>query len=239
MPMNNATRLARHVQAIALVGLPLIWLLMFALHFRSVSDVFVYHDHYVPVPAATTVTGLIEARNRWPMLHDPHQLGYLSLPLVVLMAFGLRAAAAGTRPILAQLGVAITVTGTIYLGGVFGLFTALMRGLGDVDAQHAVGAAAVFAAVTADHGAYGLTRGLAQLSMCGLMVQAASLWRVPHIPPWSPIALFIGAALFLRYWDVDNMMLLAALCLLVAFIPVARELWRAAGGASPQGPATS
>jgi hypothetical protein len=212
---------------------------MFALHFRSVSDFFVYHDHYVPVPAAITVTGLIEARNRWPMLHDPHQLGYLSLPLIVLVAFGLRAVAAGTRPMLAVIGVAITVTGTIYLGGVFGLFTAMMRGLGDVDAQHAVGATAVYAAVTADHGAYGLTRALAQLSMVGLMVQAASLWRVPRIPLWSPVVLVIGVALFLRYWDVDNMMFLAALCLLVGFIPVARELWQAAQCAGARAPRTS
>jgi len=226
MKPNPVDRIIRRSQAAALIGLPLLWILMFVLHFRSASDFFVFHQRYVPRPAAETVAHLIAAQNHSPMLHDPHQIGYLSLPLFVLAAFGLYAIGRGLRPVVASLGIALSITGAIYLGGVFGLYTALYRGLGDVEAQFTEGAIATFSAVTADHGAYGLTRALAQLALLGLTVQAIALWRAPRIPTWAPVAIILGCFLFLAFWDVDNMMFGGATCLIAGFIPVARELRR-------------
>ena len=215
----------------ALVGLPLLWMLMFALHFRALADFFVFHERYVPRPAADTVTRLIEARNLWPMIHDPHLLGYLTLPLLVLGAFGLHQIGRHARPAIAALGISLTVTGSIYLGGVFGLYTALTRGLGDVDPRYTEGAIATYAAVTADHGAYGLTRALSQLALLGLGVQAVALWRAPRVPTWAPAMAVLGCALFLAFWDVDNLMFAGALFLTAGFRPIAGELWRTATGA--------
>ena len=219
-------RFVRHSQAFALVALPLFWMLMFALHFRSLADFFVFHERYVPAPAADKVTRLIEARNLWPMIHDPHLIGYLTLPLLVLGAFGLYAIGRRARPGIAALGVSLTVTGSIYLGGVFGLFTALTRGLGDVDSRYTEGAIATYAAVTADHGAYGLTRALAELTMLGLALQALALWRVPRVPGWAPVLMILGCGLFLAFWDVDNLMFVGSLCLIAGFVTIARELRR-------------
>jgi len=221
-------RFARHAQASALVGLPLLLMLMLVLHFHSLSEFLVFRDHYVPVPAADKVTRLIEAGNRWPMIHDPHLIGYLSLPLFVLGALGLYRVGRRVRPGLASLGVTLTVVGTIYLGGVFGLFTALTRGIGDVDARYTDGAIATYAAVTADHGAYGLTRMLAELAMLGLALQAAALWRAPRVPRWATAMVILGCAFFLAFWDVDNMMFVGSLCLMTGFMPVAMELRRPA-----------
>jgi hypothetical protein len=228
--MNSSAldRFIRNAQAVALVVLPLLWMLMFILHFRSWTEFFVYRDHHIPVPAADTVTRLIAAANRWPMMHDQHQIGYLSLPLFMFAAFGLYAAGRRAWPAVAALGVALTVTGCIYLGGVFGLFTALTRGMGDVDPRFTDGAIATFAAVTAERGAYGLTRTLAELALLGLAIQGVALWRVPRLPRWSPLLVVAGASLFLAYWDVDNMMFAGAVCLLAGFVPVARELRRMA-----------
>ena len=131
-----------------------------------------------------------------------------------------------TNPALAALGVSLSVIGCIYVGGVFGLFTALTRGLGDVDARFSEGATATYAAVTADHGAYGLTRGLAQLALLGIAVQAAALWRAPGIPRWATAAVAFGCALFLGFWDVDNLMFVGSLWLIAGFIPISRELRR-------------
>jgi hypothetical protein len=228
MKPNPSDLLIRKSQAAALLGLPLLWMLMFLLHFRSVADFFVFHLRYVPMPAADTVTHLIAAQNHWSMLHDPHQIGYLSLPLFVLAAFGMYAIGRGGSPGLAALGIALSVTGAIYLGGVFGLYTALYRGLGDVDARYTEGAIATFSAVTSDHGAYGLTRTLAQLAMLGIAVQAIAIWRAPRIPKWAPVAIIVGCLLFLAFWDVDNMMLAGSMCLIAGFLPVARELRTAA-----------
>jgi hypothetical protein len=219
-------RFTRQTQALALVGLPVLWLFMFALHFRSLAEFLVFRLHYVPVPAADKVTHLIAAQNRWPMIHDPHMIGYLSLPLLVLGAFGMHSLGRRANPALAALGVSLTVIGCIYVGGVFGLFTALTRGLGDVDARFSEGAIATYAAATADHGAYGLTRGLAELALLGIAVQAAALWRAPGIPRWATAAVAFGCALFLGFWDVDNLMFVGSLCLIAGFIPISRELRR-------------
>jgi hypothetical protein len=226
--MNALTinRFTRQMQASALVGLPMLWLLMLALHFRSLADFLVLRLRFVPVPAADKVRSLIEAQNRWPMIHDPHMIGYLSLPLLVLGAFGLYSLGRRANPALAALGVSLTVIGCIYLGGVFGLFTALTRGLGDVDARFSEGAIATYAAVTAEHGPYGLTRSLAQLALLGIAVQAAALWRAPGIPRWAMAAVAVGCALFVAFWDVDNLMFVGSLCLIAGFIPISRELRR-------------
>jgi len=224
--MNTQTmhRFTRQAQAYGLVGLPALWLLMLALHFRALADFFVLRLQYVPVPAAEKVTRLIAAQNRWPMIHDPHMIGYLSLPLLVLGAFGLYALGRRANPILAAVGVSLTVTGTIFCGGVFGLFTALTRGLGDVDPRFTEGAIATYAAVTADHGAYGLTRSLAELALLGIAVQAAAVWRAPRIPRWAIAAVIVGCCFFLAFWDVDNLMFVGCLCLIAGFLPISREL---------------
>jgi hypothetical protein len=226
--MNDVAvdRFVRRAQATALVGLPVLWLLMFALHFRSLSEFFVLRTRYVPVPAADKVTRLIAARNHWPMIHDPHLLGYLSLPLLTLAAFGLYFIGRSVRPALAALGVAMTVTGTIFIGGVMGLFTAVIRGLGDVDPRYTDGAIATYAAVTAERGAYGLTRTLAELALLGVGIQALALWKSPNIPQWATGASILGCTLFLAFWDVDNMMFVGSLCLLAGFLPVTREIRR-------------
>jgi hypothetical protein len=226
MNTTSVDRLIRRSQAIALLALPLTWLLMFALHFHSIADFFVFSTHYVPVPATGKVTHLIEARNRWPMIHDAHLLGYLSLPLLVLGGFGLYAVGRGTRPAVAALGLSLTVSGSIFLGGVFGLFTALTRGLGDVDPRYTEGAIATYTAVTADQGAYGLSRRLAMLALVGIAIQALALWRAPHVPRWASLSVVLGCTLFLSFWDVDNMMFAGTLCLIAGFAPVFLALRR-------------
>lgn len=214
------------MQALAIVGSPVLWLLMIVLHFRSLADFLVIRLRYAPVPAADKVMHLIAARNRWPMIHDPHWIGYLGLPLLLLGAFGLFAIGRRGHPVLAALGVSLTVIGCIYLGGVFGLFTALTRGIGDVDARYSEGAIAVYAAVTANHGAYGLTRSLAELALLGLAIQTAALWRAPGVPRWAVVAIAAGCALFLAFWDIDNLMFIGCLCLIAGFIPIGKQLRR-------------
>jgi hypothetical protein len=228
--MNDVAvdRFIRRSQATALVGLPVLWLLMFALHFKSLSEFLVLRMRYVPAPAAEKVTRLIAAQNRWPMIQDPHLLGYLGLPLLVLAAFGLYSVGRSARPALAAVGVSMTVTGTIFCGGVMGLFTAVIRGLGDIDPRYTDGAIATYVAVTAEHGAYGLTRTLAELALLGLGIQSLALWKSANIPLWATIASFLGCLLFLGFWDIDNMMFVGSLCLLAGFIPVAREIRRRA-----------
>lgn len=214
----------RTAQAYALMTLPVSWLAMLVLHFRSLAGFFTWRLRYEPAPADHKVVALLSGAGRHPMFHDPHWIGYLSIPVLALGAFGLYALGRTSRAGAAALGLSLTVIGCIFLGGVFGLITGLDHGMADVDPRHLEGAIAVYTAVTSDHGAYGITRMLAELTVVGLAVQAAALWGAPRIPRWAPITVCVGCALFLAFWDIDNLMLIGTLCLMAGFVPMARSL---------------
>jgi hypothetical protein len=109
------------------------------------------------------------------------------------------------RPVAATVGVALTLAGTIYLGGVFGMWLAFKRGLGDIDPQL-------------------LTTVLSKLAIIGLAVQIAVLARTGVAPIWAVIASTVGCVVILVFWDVDNLMLVGAAAMLAGFIPISRSL---------------
>src|SRR5689334_23035456 len=194
----------RRILAAALVLFPSLFILVFFMHFRHGMDFFRFHLHYVPRPPERVVAALINARNQWPMIHDPHVLGYLSLPLIPLCSFALYILGRRTRPTASAIAMMITITGTIYLGGVFGMWTAFYRGLGLVDPAQTEGAIATFKALTTNQGAFLLTTTLAKLVMLGLAAQALTLWG--RIQTWAVVCIAVGALLFLLFWDLDNWM---------------------------------
>jgi len=121
----------------------------------------------------------------------------------------------------------VTMVGTIYLGGLFGMWTAFFRGIGNVDPSQVEGAIATFDALTQPSGAFLLTTTLAKLAYLGLILQSAVLLRVRRIPTWSPLAVIMGCVLFLLFWDQDNWMLLGSLFMLAGFTPLGMALERA------------
>jgi di/tricarboxylate transporter len=82
----------------------------------------------------------------------------------------------------------------------------------------------MYGAVTANQGAYGLTRALAELTLLGIGLQAAVLWGARGIPRWAPVVVSLGCALFLAFWDVDNLMFVGTICLLAGFVPMSKAL---------------
>src|SRR4051812_13119264 len=105
----------RRVLAAALLIFPFLFLLVFLLHFRRPADLFHFQLHYVQRPPEQTVATLIRAQNRWPMVHDPHVIGYLGLPLIPLCAFAIYTVGKRRRPVASAVAMFVTVTGTIYL----------------------------------------------------------------------------------------------------------------------------
>jgi hypothetical protein len=220
MQMTSTDRFIRAAQARALVALPALLLLVFVLHFRSLPAFFVFHMNYEPRPAAEVVRSLIAAGANMPLIHDPHVIGYLSLPLMALSAFGLYALGRGMRPVIATIGLALTLIGTIYLGGLFGMWTAFYHGIGGVDPRYLEGAIATFAAETAPRGAFLLTTTLAKLAFVGLALQILALWSVPYVAKWALVLAALGCSLFIAFWDLDNWMLIGAALMLAGFIPI-------------------
>lgn len=212
----------RRVLAASLLAFPCLFILVFLMHFHRPSDFLHFRWHYVQRPAEQTVAMLIRAQNRWPMVHDPHVIGYLALPLIPLCAFAMYTVGKGKRPLASAITMMITVTGTIYLGGIFGMWTAFFRGLGLVDPSQTEGAIATFKAMTTNQGAFLLTTTLGKLAMIGMAAQALTL--TGRIRGWAVACIVTGAGLFLLFWDLDNWMMIGTLLMLAGFLPVRRAL---------------
>jgi hypothetical protein len=220
----------RRILATTLLVFPCSFILVFIMHFRRFSDFLTFRVHYVPRDPARVVAALIAAHNRFPLIHDPHMIAYLALPLLPMCAFALYLLSRSARPVASALSLMVTISGTIYMGGLFGMWTAFYRGLGLVDPANQAGAIATFAAMTTPQGAFLVTTWLAKLTMLGLGAQALVLLGTKMVPNWSAISVALGAAMFLGFWDLDNWMLIGTALILAGFIPMRKALVREPGG---------
>ena len=170
------------------------------------------------------VTGLVHAQNRWPLFSDPHMIGYLGLPLLPLCAYALYMLGRRRRPLLSGIALFVTVSGTIFLGGIMGMWTAFYRGLGNVDPQYTAGAIATFGGMTEPHGAFLVTTTLGKLAILGLALQALTLLGLRGMPKWAVACIVVGCAMFLLFWDLDNWMLIGVTLMITGFLPASRLL---------------
>jgi hypothetical protein len=224
MPTPVPTDPIRRILAAALLVFPCVFILVFIMHFRRFADFLNFRWHYVPRQPERIVAALIAANNRTPLVHDPHMIAYLALPVIPLCGFALYLLGRGTRPVASAITLMTTIAGTIYMGGVFGMWTAFYRGLGLVDPANLAGATATFTAMTASQGAFLVTTSLAKLTMIGLGAQALNLVGSRVVPLWSILCVALGSALFLAFWDLDNWMMIGTGLLLAGFLPMRKAL---------------
>jgi hypothetical protein len=214
----------RRILSAALLIFPSVFILVFIMHFRHLANFFVFRLHYVPRQPERVVATMIAAHNQWPLIHDPHMIAYLAMPIIPLCAFALYVLGRGARPMASAITLMITISGSIYMGGVFGMWTAFYRGLGLVDSSNLAGATATFAAMTTPQGAFLVTTWLAKLTMAGLAAQALTLLGARVTPAWSIVCVAVGCSLFLAFWDLDNWMLIGSVLMLIGFIPMRQAL---------------
>ncbi len=214
----------RKILAAAMLIFPCIFIVVFIMHFHRFADFFRFRTHYVPAPPERVVATFIAAQNHWPMIHDPHVIAYLALPVFPLCAFALYILGRGARPVTSAITMMITIAGSIYLGGLFGMWTAFYRGLGLVGPSNLAGATATFRAMTTPQGAFLLTTTLAKLTMVGLACQALTLAGTRIAPLWSIICIVLGCSLFLMFWDLDNWMMIGTLLMGAGFLPMRTAL---------------
>jgi hypothetical protein len=224
MSTSSTTDPVRKILAAALLVFPCVFALVFIMHFRHLADFTHFRLHYVQPSPERTVAALIAAHNRWPMPHDPHIIAYLFLPVFPLCAFALYVLGREARPLASAITMMITIAGSIYMGGVFGMWTAFFRGLGLVDPSHTAGATATFIALTTPQGAFLLTTTLAKLTMIGIAIQALTLLGLRVVPLWSILCVVSGCSLFLLFWDLDNWMLIGTLLMAAGFLPMRNAL---------------
>ncbi len=224
----SPTRLRSFAAAALPLLLPVLLVLVFAMHLRSLQQFLDFSLRYEPTPPKLVVPWLIAHAGQRPLLHDPHVIAYLALPLFLATALMLHRLGRQRRPTASTVACAVTVVGTIYLGGLFGMWTAFYDGLAHVEPRKVDGAIATFAAMTAPHGAFLLTTTLAKLAFVGLALQGLVLWRRDLRSRVASACIVAGSALFLAFWDLDNWMLIGSL-LLLAGLAASRPVAEPAG----------
>jgi len=224
MSTARTPRLVTLSLAWALVAAPALLLAMGLLHLRHGAAVLPVETSYVPRPASASVAALIAGGNRSPLLHEPHMIGYLGLPLLTFAALGLHALGRQVRPVASAAALSVSLVGMVYLGGLFGAWTAFFRGFGDVDPRHAEGATAAWAALTAPRGALLVTMSLAKLAILGPALQALCLIGARVVPAWAPLVAAAGYGIILAFWDLDSWMMIGEALVLAAMLPMRARL---------------
>jgi len=209
------SRLRSFAAAVLPLLLPMLLVLVFAMHMRSLPELLDFRLSYVPTPPKAVVPWLIAHGAQRPLLHDPHVIAYLALPLFLATALMLHGLARARRPAASAAACATTMVGTIYLGGLFGMWRSFYDGLARVDARDVDGAIAAFAAMTSPQGAFLLTTSLAKLAFVGLALQGLVLWGRDARTRAASTCIMAGSALFLAFWDLDNWMLVGSVLLLL------------------------
>lgn len=220
--------------AAAGVAFPATLVAAFALHFVGEfgpRDLFTLRLRYVRPPAERFMELFRSGAPSDFVL--PHLIIYLALPLLLLAALSLAGLLFERRPRVAVAGLAMTLVGAIYMGGVFGSWLSFSAA-GDVTDAQVPGAIPVVAALIDDPPMLTLTSALAVLSLAGLMVLAAGLFRSRAIPRWQAAAIFVGNAMIVAFMDIDNLMMVGSLLWLAGALPL---LWRPAPGEKGAEPA--
>ncbi len=202
--------------------LPLLLVLVFVMHLRSIPQFLDFKTSYTPAPPSAVVHWLAGSAAQPGLRVDAHVIAYLALPLFLLSARSLHRVARERRPRASAFAFAVTAIGTIYLGGLFGMWTAFYDGLAHLDPRDADGAVATFAAMSAPRGAFLLTTTLAKLAFVGFTLQGLVLWDRTIASRVAAACLVLGSALFLAFWDLDNWMLVGSLVLAVGIAASSR-----------------
>jgi hypothetical protein len=217
-PLMSTSRPSTFFSSVLPLLLPVLLVLVFALHMRSLPQFLDFRLHYDPTPPDVVAHYLVGSARDDGLRLDPHVIAYLVLPLFLVTALMLHRRARVRRPVASKAAFALTAIGTIYLGGLFGMWTAFYDGLshmapGDVDAG-----ARAFAAMSAPRGAFLLTTTLAKLAFVGLTLQGLLQWDADARSRLAAVATAVGSALFLVFWDLDNWMLVGSVLLLVGLV---------------------
>jgi hypothetical protein len=194
----------------------------FAMHYTSVGEFFEINLSYVQVPVDRTIA-MFMGDNAGRMYVWPHLFGYFSVPMMIAASLTLGYVLFDRAPWFALIGSALTVTGAIFLGGVFAAWLSFAA-LGNLPADQTGVAVAALTVLTEMKGPLAMTTYLAVLTFLGLMVSAVGLYRTRIVPRWSPVSLFLGNLMIMAFMDIDNLMLAGAVLMLAGLAPLSRSL---------------
>lgn len=222
MTHDGAKSALRVAGAASVVLFPLMLIVAFALHYTSVGEFFEISLRYVQLPIEQTIANFMgdEAGRTYVW---PHLIAYLSVPMMIAASLTIGYFLFERAPWYALIGSAFTVTGAVFLGGVFAAWLSFAA-LGNLPSDQTDSAVAALRVLTEMQGPLALSTYLSALSLLGFMVSAVGLFRARVVPRWSAVSLFLGNLMILVFMDLDNLMLAGAVLMLAGLVPVGRSL---------------
>lgn len=227
MTVESAKSALRMGAAASMVLFPVLLIVAFALHYSNLSEFFEFELRYVQAPIEDTIALFLSGEAGRDYIW-PHLIGYFSVPVMIGASLALGIVLFRRAPWYAVIGSVMTVTGAVFLGGVFAAWLSFAA-LGNLAADQADAAVAALRVLTEMQGPLAMTTYLSVLVFLGFMVSAVGLYRARIVPTWSPVALFLGNVTVMAFMDIDNLMLVGAALMLAGLVPVARLLVGGAG----------
>lgn len=215
----------RTVGGLSLVGFPLMFMAVFALHMESSAEIFRFrlqHDPYLAPEIMAALTNPGRAQRYYVL---PHLVGYLSMPVLICAALALGYILYRARPWLAIIGGAMSCVGAVFMAGMLAIWLSFAA-IGHVPADQVSGAIPALEALIEMQGPLLLSTILTAFSLLGLMVLAVGLFLSRLVPRWCAVMIFIGSVMMSVFIDVDNLMFIGALCTFVGMAPIGWQLCR-------------
>lgn len=151
-----------------------------------------------------------------------HLLAYLSVPFLLLDILCLGYLLYPQRPVLAFIGVAMGIIGSVFMAGFLGSWLSFSA-IGGVDPKDYAGAQAALDQLTAWNGFLTAITNLALLSLAGIILLGIGLLSTKRLPAWCLILIMAGSALIMLFWRLPTWMLLGSILLLIGMIRISRE----------------
>lgn len=217
---NNQTKIIRLTSALMVV-FPAILVLSFAMHLHTPGMIFNFSITRPDYPSDVLFNSLVQSRGG-SFLHA-HLLAYLSVPFMLLDLGCLGYLLYPRRPILAFIGVALGVIGSLFMAGFLGSWLSFAA-IGGVDPKDYAGAQATLDQLTVKNGFLTAITNLALLSLASFILLCLGLLSTKQFPKWPLVLIMIGSTLIMLFWRLPSWMLLGALFLLVGMIRIANRV---------------
>jgi len=216
----------------SLVIFPLLFMMVFALHVESPSELFELKLRHDPYLAADIMEDLRDRERTQRYYVLPHMIGYLSMPFLIAAALSLGYILFRARPGWALVGATMTCIGAVFMAGMLAMWLAFAA-IGNVPGEHVGGATAALEALIEMQGPLLLSTILTGLSLIGLMVLSVGLYLSGVVPKWTAVMIFIGCLMMTLFIDLDNLMFVGAFLTFCGMAPIARMLFKGEFGTSP------
>ena len=203
----------------SLLALPILLAITFTLHFTSLSD-FANFQLARPIFSAEKLFQTLSGDDggfRYFIL--PHLLGYLSLPLFLVSASAIAYASYSKRPKLTIVGLILTATGVIFLGGVFASWLSFAA-IGNVNNVPAESLIISLDALMQLQGPLLISTVLSALTFFGMIILGLALHQTSILPRWSSLLYIAGNLVIVIFMDLDNWMLIGALMQCIGIYPL-------------------